>query len=161
MSSTTSTTLPECVPLRVTSIRLTPRKDDPSTAILKVHGVLADAGWAGVDPQQSGVDLGVSALPGPPSCCTIEQQHWMKRGPTEFKFWDMRHLNVCPPLHDMRINVSHTGRATFRLYAPRVDRTMGLGSQVTLGAVIGNHCSVGSLSVTSLQQKKTGQVVYP
>jgi hypothetical protein len=81
--------------------------------------------------------------------------------PTEFKFWDMHHRNVCPPLHDMRINVSHTGRATFRFYAPRVERTMGLGSQVTLAAVVGNCCSVGSLSVSSLQQKKNGQVVYP
>src|SRR5262249_23025093 len=61
-------------------------------------------------------------LPGQPSCCTIEQQFWMKRGPTEFKFWDMHHRNICPPLHDMRINVSHTGRATFRQVVRAADR---------------------------------------
>jgi hypothetical protein len=147
--------------LRVTFVRLKPRKNDPSTASLKVHGVLADAGWAGVDPQQSGVDLGVSALPEPPSCCSIDQQFWMKRGQTEFKFWDMHHRSICPPLHDMRINVSHAGRATFRFFAPRIDRTMGLLPQVTFGAVVGNRCSLGNLLVTSLQQKKNGELVYP
>jgi len=52
-------------------------------------------------------------------------------------------------------------RATFRFFAPRIDRTMGLGPQVALGAVVGNRCSLGSLSVTSLEQKKNGQMVYP
>jgi hypothetical protein len=61
-----------------------------------VRGVLADAGWDGVDPQRSGVDLGVERIAGLSTCCTVPQQHWMKRGRTEFKFWDM-HQTICPP----------------------------------------------------------------
>ena len=61
----------------------------------------------------------------------------------------------------MLINVSNLCRATFRFFAPRIDRTMGLGPQVALGAAVGNRCSLGSLSVTSLQRKKNGQMVYP
>ena len=158
--STTSTSLPPCDPLRLTSLRLTPRKNDPSRGSLKVRGVLADAGWAGVDPRRSGVDLAVQRVAGLPTCCTVEQQHWMRRGPAEFKFWDM-HRTVCPPLSDMRINVSRTGRATFRFFAPRIDLTPGLGSELTLGAVVGNRCSLGSLSVGSLQRKTGGRLVYP
>ena len=73
----------------------------------------------------------------------------------------MHHRNICPPLHDMRINVSHTGRATFRFFAPEIDLT-GTGSpELNLGAVVGNRCSVGNLSLTSLRQKKNGRLVYP
>ena len=61
----------------------------------------------------------------------------------------------------MRINVSRKGGATFRLYAPEIDLT-GTGSpELKLGAVLGNRCSVGNLSLTSLQQKKNGRLVYP
>jgi hypothetical protein len=145
----------------VTSVRLKPKKSDPSKGSLKVHGVLADAGWAGVDPQQSGVDLGVERVAGLSTCCTVAQQHWMKRGATEFKFWDM-HRTICPPLSDMRINVSRRGRATIRFFAPRIDLTPGVGGpELMLGAIVGNRCSLGSLSLSSLQQKKNGRQVYP
>lgn len=137
-----------------------PKKSDPSKGTLKVHGVLADAGWAGVDPQQSGVDLGALRIAGLSTCCTIEQQHWMKRGRTNFKFWNMRRT-ICPPLSDMRISVSRKGRATFRFYAPEIDLTGTGGPDFRLGAIIGNRCSLGSLSLTSLQQKKNGGFVYP
>jgi len=122
--------------------------------------VLADAGWAGVDPQQSGVNLGVQRIAGLSTCCTIEQQHWMKRGRTDFKFWNMRRT-ICPPLSDMRIKVSRAGRATFRFYAPEIDLG-GTGSpELKLGAIVGNRCSIGNVSLTSLQQKKNGRLVYP
>ena len=137
-----------------------PKKRNPSKGTLKVHGVLADAGWAGVDPQQSGVNLGVQRIAGLSTCCTIEQQHWMKRGPTNFKFWNMRRT-ICPPLSDMRIKVSRAGRATFRFYAPEIDLG-GTGSpELKLGAIVGNRCSIGNVSLTSLQQKKNGRLVYP
>jgi hypothetical protein len=144
----------------LTSVRLNPRKNDPAKGSLKVRGVLADAGWASVDPRQTGVDLGVQRMAALATCCTVEQQHWMKRGPTEFKFWDM-HRTVCPPLSDMRITVSRKGRATFRFFAPRIELTPGLGSGLTLGAVVGDRCSLGNLSLGSLQQKKDGRLVYP
>src|SRR5262249_1346251 len=156
--STTSTTLPPCNPLRLTSVSLKPRKKDPSTGTLKVRGVLADAGWAGVDPQQSGADLGVQRIAGLSTCCTVPQQHWMKRGPTEFKFWDM-HRTVCPPLSDMRINVSRKGRATFRFFAPRIDLTGMGGSDLRLGAIIGNRGSLGSVPLSGLRPRKNGRVV--
>jgi hypothetical protein len=137
-----------------------PKKRDPSKGTLKVHGVLADAGWAGVDPQQSGVALGVQRIAGLSTCCTIEQQHWMKRGPTDFKFWNMRRT-ICPPLSDMRIKVSHKGRATFRFYAPEVDLTRTGSPELNLGAIVGNRCSTGNLSLLSLRQKNNGRLVYP
>lgn len=122
--------------------------------------MLADAGWADVDPQQSGVDLGVERVAGLSTCCSVAQQHWMRRGPTEFKFWDM-HRTICPPLSDMRINVRRSGRATFRFFAPQINLTPGVGPELRLGAIVGNRCSLGSLSLTSLQQKKNGRLVYP
>jgi hypothetical protein len=144
----------------LTLVSVKPKKSDPSKGTLKVHGVLADAGWAGVDPQQSGVNLGVQRIAGLSTCCTIEQQHWMKRGSTNFKFWNMRRT-ICPPLSDMRIKVSRKGRATFRFYAPEIDLTGTGSSQLQLGAIVGNRCSVGSVSLTSLQQKKNGGLGYP
>ena len=117
-------------------------------------------GWAGVDPQQSGVDLGVQRIAGLSTCCTVAQQHWMKRGRREFKFWDM-HRTVCPPLSDMRISVSRAGRATFRFFAPGIDLTGTGGPDLTLGAIVGNRCSLGSVSLSSLQQKKNGRSGYP
>jgi hypothetical protein len=84
----------------------------------------------------------------------------MKRLPTEFKFWNMRRT-ICPPLSDMRIKVSRKGRATFRFYAPEIDLTGTGGPEFRLGAIVGNRCSVGNLSLTSLQQKKNGRLVYP
>src|SRR5262249_7915995 len=126
----------------------------------KAGGVLADAGWAGVDPQQSGANLGVQRIAGLSTCCTIEQQHWMKRGPTDFKFWNMRRT-ICPPLSDMRIKVSRQGRAPFRFFAPRIDLPATGSPDLKLGAIAGARCSFGNLSLTSLQQKKNGQLVYP
>jgi hypothetical protein len=70
------------------------------------------------------------------------------------------HRTICPPLSDMRINVSRKGRATFRFFVPRIDLTPGAGPDLTLGAV-GSRCSLGSLSLSSLQQKKNGRFVYP
>jgi hypothetical protein len=144
----------------VTSFYLKPKKSDPSHGVLKVHGVFADAGWAGVDPRQSGVNLGVQRGGGQSTCCNIAPEHWMKRGPTTFKFWDM-HGIVCPPLSDMRIIVSPEGRATFRFYAPRVDLTAPAAPDVVVGAIVGDRCSFGSLSVATLRQKKNGALVYP
>src|SRR5262249_60698682 len=111
-------------------------------------------------PQQPAANPGVQWLAGLPPCCTIEQQHWMKRGPMDFKFWNMRRP-ICPPLSDMRIQVSRRGRATFRFFAPEIDLT-GTGSpELKLGAIVGDRCSIGNLSLTSLQRKKNGQLVYP
>jgi hypothetical protein len=61
----------------------------------------------------------------------------------------------------VRINVTREGRATFRFFAPRIDLTASAGSEVTLGAIVGDRCSLGSLSLDSLRQKKNGALVYP
>jgi hypothetical protein len=122
--------------------------------------VLADAGWAGANPRRSGVDLGLMAA-GAPACCTIEQEHWMEPHPNRFKFWDMHRAgSVCPPVGDMRVGVSHPGRAVFKLFAPHIDVATETVSDMTLQVVIGNRCSVGTLPFTALQQRGR-TFVYP
>jgi hypothetical protein len=157
--STTSTSLPTCNYLQVTSIRLKPRKNNPSKARLSVRGVLADAGWADADPRLSGVNLGLIASAGRPDCCTVEQEFWMEPRRTQFDFWDKRR-GICPPLNDMRITVRRRGRAAFEFRAPLVDLTAGMPEDLTLEVIIGNHCSIGGLPFTALR-RQGGALVYP
>jgi hypothetical protein len=157
--STTSTSLPTCSYLQVTSIRLKPRKNNPSKARLSVSGVLADAGWADADPRLSGVNLGLlTSSARLPDCCTVEQQFWMEPRRTQFDFWDKRR-SICPPLNDMRITVRR-GRAAFELRALAVDLTAGMPPELTLEVIIGDHCSIGALPFTALR-RQGGALVYP
>ena len=143
----------------MTSLRVKPRKGDFSQARVSVRGVLADAGWADVDPQRSGVDLGIVTAAGRPACCTVEQQFWMEPRRTQFDFWDKRR-SICPPLNDMRITVRRRGRAAFEFRALSVDLTAGMPPDLTLEVIIGDHCSIGALPFTALR-RQGGALVYP
>jgi len=157
--STTSTTLPTCNYLRVTSLRVKPRKDDPSKARVLIRGVLADAGWVNVDPKQSGVNLGLATAAELSACCTVDQQLWMRPNRVLFDFWDKRR-GICPPLADMQIYVRRTGRATFKLFAPQADMPTDPTSDFGFGVAIGDRCSTGALPLTALRPRRRA-LVYP
>ena len=64
------------------------------------------------------------------------------------------------PLPDGKYGDLTINGGTLRLQGGDIDVT-GTGSpELNLGAVVGNRCSVGTLSLTSLQ-KKNGRLVYP
>jgi hypothetical protein len=77
---------------------------------------------------------------------------------TRFDFWDKRR-GICPPLSDMQIAVRRSGRTEFRFFAPRAELP-GTAEDITLGVVIGDRCSIGTLPATSLRQKGRA-LVYP
>jgi hypothetical protein len=55
---------------------------------------------------------------------------------------------------------TRTGRAAFKLFAPRVDVTTGMGPDLGFGVVIGNRCSTGALPLAALRPKGRA-LVYP
>jgi hypothetical protein len=120
--------------------------------------VLADSGWADVDPRTDDVSMGVQAGAGT-SCCTIESQLWTKNFPAHFGFFN-QNRSVCPPLACASLVVRRTGSAEFKLTAPSITLSGEMLHQIQLGFVIGDRCSIGSLSLTNLRRKGR-MVVFP
>jgi hypothetical protein len=155
--STTSTTLP-CDELRVTSFKFTPKSGRSTKGRLILGGVLADSGWAGVDPRKDDVNICVQ-IGGTTSCCTVDTQHWTKDFAAHFGFWDQKRT-ICPPIACTSLVVRRTGSAAFKITAPGAELTEEMLKQIQLGVVIGDHCSVGSLSLTDVRRKGRA-LVYP
>jgi len=111
-----------------------------------------------MDPRKDGVNMGLQTEAGT-SCCTVESQHWTKNFPAHFGFFN-QDRSVCPPLACASLVVRRTGSAEFKLTAPSVMLSGDMLNDIQLGFVIGNHCSVGNLSLTNLRRKGR-TVVYP
>jgi hypothetical protein len=158
VSPTTSTTLPPCNDLRVTSFRFVPKKGDPTKGRLVIRGVLADSGWADVDPRKEAVNIGLTAS-GTTSCCTIDQQFWTLNFSAHFGFFDQSR-SICPPLACASLVVRRDGSAAFTITAPGVELSGEMLKDLQLGFVIGEHCSTGQLSLVNLRRKRRS-VAYP
>jgi hypothetical protein len=156
----TSTTLPPvCDNLQVTSITFKPRKRNPAKSRLVIRGVLADSGWGDVDPQRANVNVGTILRGADPSCCTIDEQFWLKLFPTRYGFWDPLQ-RICPPIVDSTLIVRRNGSAGFVVVARGSDATEEMLTEMALGVVVGGHCSVGTLSIDHLRRR--GQtLVWP
>jgi hypothetical protein len=120
--------------------------------------VLADSGWADVDPRKDDVNIGVRTG-GNTSCCTVDSASWQKTFPAHFGFWDQQR-SICPPLACMSLVVRRSGSAGFKITAPGVELTEEMLKDIQLGFVIDGHCSAGSLSLTNLRRKGRA-LVFP
>jgi hypothetical protein len=70
-------------------------------------------------------------------------------------------LHTCPPVSDMHLSVTREGGAGLRLYAPRIDATPYLRGDFDLAVVVGDRCSLASISPTQLRRKRNGVLVFP
>ena len=141
-----------CDNLLVTSIRVQHRKRNPSKSKTVIRGVLADSGWSDVDPRQANVNLGVAFRGTAPSCCTIDDQFWLKLFPTRYGFWDPLR-RICPPIVDGTIIVHRNGSAGFVVVIRGGDTTEDMLTDTTIGVIVGRHCSVGTLSIDTLRRR--------
>ena len=120
--------------------------------------MLANSGWADVDPRQDDVHIGIQ-VGEETSGCTVASQFWTKNFPAHFGFVDQKR-SICPPLACVSLVVRRTGSAGFKITAPGVDLTEENLKNIQVGVVIGGHCSAGRVSLTKLRRK--GRVlVYP
>jgi hypothetical protein len=120
--------------------------------------VLADSGWADVDPRKEDVNIGFAAS-GAPSCCTIDQQFWTLNFSAHFGFVDQSR-SICPPLACASLVVRRDGSAGFKITAPGIELSGEMLKDIQLGFVIGEHCSTGQLSLVNLRRRGRS-VVYP
>jgi hypothetical protein len=120
--------------------------------------VLANSGWADVDPRRDDVNIAVRTG-GNTSCCTVDSSLWQKTFPAHFGFFDQQR-SVCPPIACMSIAVQRSGKAGFKITAPGVELTEEMLQDIQLGFVIDGHCSVGRLTLTNLRHRGRA-LVYP
>lgn len=119
---------------------------------------MADSGWSDVDPRKTGVFMAVQTS-GVNGCCTVGQESWQKLFQGHYGFFDQQR-GICPPLACGSLTVGRTGSASFKITAPGVDVSETTLPAISIGAVIGSHCSVGTVPRVTLRQK--GHVlVYP
>jgi hypothetical protein len=123
-----------------------------------VRGVLADSGWGDVDPRKSGVVMAVQTSP-LNGCCTVGPESWQKLFKGHYGFFDQQR-GICPPLACASVTVHRTGSVSFKLTAPGIEVTETTLPDILLGAVIGQHCSVGSVPPITLRQKGNA-LVFP
>jgi len=128
------------------------------TGRLVISGVLANSGWADVDPRQDDVHIGIQ-MGGETSTCTVDSRFWTKNFPAHFGFFDQKR-SICPPLACVSLVVRRNGSAGFKITAPGVDLTEEDLKDVQIGVVIGRHCSAGTLSLSTLRRKGRA-LVYP
>ena len=117
-----------------------------------IRGVLADSGWGDVDPRRANVNVGMLLQGADPSCCTIDEQFWQKLFPTRYGFWDPLR-RICPPIVDGTLIVRRDGSAGLVVVARGSDTTEDMLTDISLGVLVGSHCSVGSLNIGHLRRR--------
>jgi hypothetical protein len=144
VSTSTSTTVPECNTLRVRSARLVRARGNRNQGRLVIHGVLAKRGWENVNPMRSGIALSGNRVGGSPLfCCTTSGAAWTSKGKRSYVLADPERSGC--PLEEMKVVIRRNGRATFTAKVPQVDLAPGAERSVSVTVLAGDECSGGDV----------------
>ena len=125
---------------------------------LSLIAILAQAGFADVDPTRDDVTVQLRNQNGELLCANIAHQRWKhgsRRGP--FQFGDPTGT-VAQGLRKMQIKVSKSGSARFLTAGKKMDLGRYARPELTATVRVGDRCSTATIALRSRKNKK---FVYP
>src|SRR5438094_8681931 len=125
---------------------------------LSLIAILAQAGFADVDPTRDDVTVQLRNQNGELLCANIAHQRWKhgsRRGP--FQFGDPTGT-VAQGLRKMEIKVSKSGSARFLTAGKKMDLGRYARPELTATVRVGDRCSTATIALRSRKNKK---FVYP
>jgi len=125
---------------------------------LSLTAILAQGGFADVDPTRDDVTVQFRNQNGELLCANIAHQRWKhgsRRGP--FQFGDPTGT-VAQGLRKMEIKVSKSGSARFLTAGKKMDLGRYARPELTATVRVGDRCSTATIALRSRKNKK---FVYP
>lgn len=132
-------------------------KQDLAHGRLKLRSILAEAGFADVDPLREDVTIQIRNGDSEVLCATVGHDRWMRRHGRTYKFWEMTG-RLAHGLTDGQIRVRRTGDVRFRTQGRRMNVAPFLASTLRVTVRVGNRCSTGKIE---LRTSRSRSLVFP
>ncbi len=147
----------EMTAMQVKKVVIIPGPAGATKGHLSLTAILAQAGFADVDPTRDDVTVQFHNPNGELLCATVPHQRWKRpkrRGP--FEFGDPTGA-LAQGLRKMEIKVSKNGSARFTAAGKKMDLDRYARPELTATVRVGDRCSTGSVAL----RKKGKKLVFP